>query len=125
MDGQQATPGKRNLPVYVLAALLLLSLAGNYYLYQKTQKLSTNPQTAVQEQIMQIVATVSKLMELPADETPTIVTIANTADLKSQPFFANAKPGDQVLMYPSAKRVIVYRPSDNRIIQVGFLNIDQ
>ena len=109
--------------MWVVLALLIASLIGNYYLYSRNQKLSKDPQVAVQEQIMEIVAKVSKLMELPGDETPTIVTIANTADLKSQPFFTNAKPGDQVLMYPNAQRVIVYRPSDNRIIQVGFLNI--
>ena len=123
MDGQNPiTPNKKVLQ-FVVLALLLISLAGNYFLYQQNKKLATNPQAAVQEQIQQVVDRVSKLMVLPADETPTIVTIANTNEIKNQPFFANTKPGDQVLMYPNAQRVVIYRPSDNRIIEVGFINI--
>ncbi len=123
MDEKEPMIERKAFQQWAVLAILILSLAGNYFLYKENRKLSTNPQIAVQQQIEAIVSKVSKLIVLPSDETPTIVTIANTTDLKNQPFFQNAKPGDQVIMYPSNRRVIIYRPSENRIIEVGFINI--
>jgi hypothetical protein len=125
MDDAPASKQNKKIIQWVVLALLLISLAGNYVLFQQNKKLATNPQAAVQEQIQMIVDKVGKLMVLPSDETPTIVTVANTTELKSQPFFASTKPGDQVIMYPNNRRVIIYRPSENRIIEVGFINIGQ
>jgi len=69
------------------------------------------------------VASVGHLMLLPSGETPTYGTVADITKLKDQTFFANAKNGDQVLIYQKAKLSILYRPSINKIVNVGPLVI--
>lgn len=69
------------------------------------------------KQVKDLVQTVGRHIVLPA-ETPTIVQISNVDQLKiDQPFFRSAKNGDQLLVYPS--RVILYRPSDDRVVDVA------
>lgn len=70
-----------------------------------------------------LVAAVGQLMVLPTDEQPTIATVTDLEKLKDQPFFANAQIGDKVLIYTSAKKAILYRSSENKIIELAPLNL--
>ncbi len=60
---------------------------------------------------------------LPQDEQPTIATVTDLAKLQGQPFFANAQVGDKVLIYSRAGKVILYRPGENKIIELAPINI--
>lgn len=71
---------------------------------------------------LELVEKVSLLMELPK-ETPTIATVEDNKKLASQDFFKKAQNGDKVLMYPKAKKAILYRPSANKIMEVAYLNV--
>lgn len=66
-----------------------------------------------------IINDVSKLLTLPTDETPTIAAISDTKNIKDQPFFKQAQAGDVVLLYEKNKKAILYRPSQNKIIDVA------
>lgn len=68
-----------------------------------------------------VIVQVGKLMVLP-QETPTLATVTDTTKLSAQPFFQNAKTGDKVLIYSKTKRAILYRPSVNKIIEIGSLS---
>ena len=59
------------------------------------------------------------------DEKPTVATITDIEKVKDQPFFKNAKNGDRVLIFTNAKKAILYRPTEKRIIEVGAVNINQ
>ena len=62
---------------------------------------------------------VENLTIVPPNEIPEIATVADITKLSGQTFFANAKNGDKVLIYRKAKRVIIYRPEGNKIIDTG------
>ncbi len=66
-----------------------------------------------------VVSDVSDLMLLPSDETPTLATVSDMHALEGQEFFKKAQEGDKVLMYLRSRRAIIYRPSIDKIIEVG------
>lgn len=94
-----------------------------YYQYQKVQQQLTNPSLFTKEETRRLVEQVSRLIELPDNEEPTIATISDIEKLKNQPFFAKAKMGDKVLIYTNAKKAILYDPVANKIIEVAPVNI--
>ncbi len=111
----------------ILVILALVAGAGYYaHKYNQAKKDVTrlsNPQEAARAGVAQITKAVSKLVELPANETPTLATVTDAAKLKSQAFFAKAQNADKVLIYTQAKEAILYRPSTNKIIEIAPVNI--
>ena len=108
----------------IIAGLVfVLSIAGNVYLFMQYRTLSADPQKQAQQEMRDIVAQVGNLMVLPEGEDPTIATVADVEKLKDQPFFANAVLGDKVLLYTTAKKAILFRPSADKIIEVAPINL--
>jgi uncharacterized protein YpmB len=117
---------KKRFPlVPVIITIIILALAGatTYFFLQYTQ-LKNNPQAATEQQTQELVEKVGKLITLPSDETPTIATVEDKSKLANQAFFAQAENGDQLLIYTKAQKAVIYRPSQNKIINVGPVSID-
>lgn len=108
--------------VIILSILLLLALLGSgvlYWQYRTTRQLlwkTQNPDPA--QEATQLVSEVSELMLLPS-ETPTVATVTDKAALSAQEFFAPAENGDKVLIFTEAKKAILYRPSQKKIVNVA------
>ena len=106
-----------------LLLLLVLILVPSWYFYSQYQKaLKSNPTVKTldeQKSNKELIDKVGKLMILPTGETPTVATVSDLAKLKNNPFFAQAKQGDKVLIYLKAKKAILYDPLINKIIDVG------
>ncbi|MFA6095619.1 MAG: hypothetical protein WC767_02140 [Candidatus Paceibacterota bacterium] len=78
-----------------------------------------DPVALNEARIAQYVREIGKAIVLPEGEAPTLATISDPEALKSQPFFANAKVGDIVLVYEVAKKAVLWRPSEKRLIEVS------
>ncbi len=122
----------RQLPAFVkpLFMLLVPLLIGGALVYgiakQKPEFLGLPKGSAqIQAEVDALVKEVGVLIELPKDEKPTVATVTDLDKVKDQTFFKSAKNGDKVLIYTNAKKAILYRPSENRIIEVGAVNINQ
>ncbi len=108
----------------VLALLLVFGTVGtSVYLYWNSQqKLSAlekaSPTVYTEYQTSTLVDQVRRHMDLP-DETPIVTTVTNAASLHQEPFYANAVDGDKVLVF--SKRAILYDPTRDRIVEVGFI----
>lgn len=85
--------------------------------------IKNDPNAQSKEEAKKIVEQVRTLAELPENEEPTVATVTDPTKLADQPFFANSKEGDKVLIYTSAKRAILYRPSTHKIIEIAPLNL--
>lgn len=85
---------------------------------------TSSSQLIAQTEVRELVTAVSKLLVLPENEDPTIATVTDPSKLEGQEFFTAAQNGDKVLIYAKAKKAVLYRPSDNKIIEVAPVNID-
>lgn len=123
----QVTVGRRGRsPLFlILLILFIIASAAAVYFYLQFVELSNNPQKVAQAEIDETVAKVGKLMFLPENEEPTVALITDPQALAGQPFFAKAKKGDWVLIYPNAGRAILFDSVANKIIDVGPVNIGQ
>lgn len=116
----------------ILSIFVLLVVAGSagtsYYFYTKyqaAQQALNNPELAAQDEVQQITNKLGKLIELPQDEEPSVATVLDHEKLKDQQFFTSAQDGDKVVIYTKAMKAILYRPSDNKIIEVAPIQITQ
>ena len=114
--------------VIVILAIWALSLSSNNSKLKKDNsdlknqvtQLNANPQAIIQKQTNDLISKVSRLMQLPTGETPTVAEVSDAAAAKKQSaFFNNAQNGDKVLMYVNAHEAILYRPGTNKIILVA------
>jgi LytR cell envelope-related transcriptional attenuator len=124
-----AMPGftSRSLTVLIAFAFLLVVAIGfavYFFLQYQSSEFQLKQSSQANEQ-KQLIEEVGKLIILPKDEQPNIATVSDIGKLKNQPFFANARDGDKVLIYTKAKEAILYDPFVNRIVQVGPISLTQ
>jgi len=114
--------------IVLIVALLTVSVGTGIYFYRRAmtaEAIIKDPQKLGKEDAKRLVESLRKLMELPADEEPTIATVADASKLKDQPFFANSQNGDRVIVYTKARKAILYRPSTNKIIDVAPVSLGE
>lgn len=114
---------KIRLGVFLVIALLIgagsigaIQILQKNTTYIESEAGITNPEYLKADQL---VLRVSKLIDLPKDEAPTVATVSDTTKLGNHDFFKHARQGDNVLIYSKHKKVILYRSSENRIVDVG------
>lgn len=113
---------KVNLAVVGLSLVALVGLGAAGYLYVQNQQLKNDPKTAQdanKARVTDLKAKVGKRIALPADETPVLATVTDKTKLKDQPFFKDAENGDVILIFPQAKKAVVYREKTDFIVNSG------
>lgn len=101
----------------------VVAIAFGAYFYYQWNLIRQNPQAVAEREVANLVATVTRLIDLPTDETPTVATVSDPEALRSQAFFAKAEVGDKVLIYTKAKKAILYSVTKSKILEVAPLNI--
>jgi hypothetical protein len=109
------------------AVVLLIALLPSAYFYNKYQdsKAKTeDPEASEQAETEMLIKEISEHALLPTDEEPTVATVSDVTQLADQPFFNDAVNGDRLLVYSKAQKVVLYRPSIKRVINMTSLNIE-
>jgi len=70
-----------------------------------------------------VISMVGNLMVLP-NEVPTVATVTDKNKINSQSFFKDAENGDKVLIFAKASKAVLYRPSENKVIEAAVVNVD-
>jgi hypothetical protein len=117
--------------VGIIAVVVILAAGGGaYYLYtqnmalqSKIRELQSDPKVVAQQEVKNAVEMVAKVVALPDGEDPVVATVTDKEKLKDQAFFAKAENGDKVLIYAKAKRIYLFRPSENKLLEAAPLNI--
>jgi hypothetical protein len=110
----------------LLFALVILVIGGGAFIYRNqaakpglNNTLGAQSEKEQDKQNEDIMKKVQELTLVPLNETPEIAEIADTTKLDDQAFFSRAQNGDKVIIYRTAKRVVLYRPSTNMVIETG------
>lgn len=127
-------PRHRSLKFILIIAIVILVGAGLYLVlrrsgYIETFKIAKQIQTQKQAQENAlsedklVLEKLKSIILLPENATPTmaLVTDANILKEKNPSFFANAKNGDRLVVYPEL--AILYDYQANKIIKIGPVEI--
>jgi hypothetical protein len=118
-------PRVHTKPVLIISAILLVVAGGlAVFFYKQYTDLKNSPDVVAKENTARLLDKVGKLYALPGDEDPTVAEVSDKSKVKDQPFFKNVENGDHVLVYPKSRIAILYRESQNKIINVGPVAID-
>lgn len=116
----------------LLVLIFLVGVGGGAYFYDQTQKLQTkidellaDPAIEAREELRIILDKVGRLVVLPEGEDPILATVTDKDALAGQEFFARAENGDKVLIYPKAKKIYLYDPEGDKLLEVAPLNIGE
>ena len=116
-----------SLPVFTLIILIILSVLLTVNIAQKRPEIFglVKGIPILQKEEEELIKRVGELISLPEGEDPSVATVTDEEKLGDQVFFSNAKEGDKVLIYTNARKVILYRPSEDRVVEVGSVNIQE
>ena len=90
------------------------------YFYNEARTLKKDPTRVAQVQVNALITKVGRHLALPTTGEPaTAITIDDLAPLAKDPFLSKAKIGDQILLYPTSGRIVIYDPAADRIVDVG------
>jgi hypothetical protein len=118
---------------FVFGLLFVVIVVGGSFILWQNYQLKANASENVAEDmgeqgsdtlsegdIVDLIAKVSKHIIVPSDEEPTIATIVDAEKLsQDQAFYSNVKDGDKVLIYMNAQKALIYRESEDLLVNVG------
>lgn len=107
----------------IMIVLSVVAFLFALFFYFQSTRLENDPNKVSEKKISEVVEKVGKLIDLPQGEVPTLAEVSDAEALKDQPFFANAKNGDQVLLYTVAEKAFLYDPKADMIVEVASLNL--
>lgn len=111
--------GNSKILLVACGVVTVVAVGAAVYFYQQYYVLYSQSPAATQQEVERLVQQVGRLIVLPPNEKPTVATVADPSKLVDQPFFANAKKGDKVLIYTEAKKAILYSQSQDKIVEVA------
>ncbi len=116
--------------LFMVLSIMIALVASSVYFFLKyrgvSEELKKKSEGTDKTEVLAVLDKVSKLIEIPTDEEPTVATVTDKEKLKEQKFFAKAENEDKVIIFVKAQKAILYRPSWNKIIEVARIDtIDQ
>lgn len=114
---------------HFLALLVVLLIAGAIgaagYYYWQYEQVKKNPNIVAQQEIKYITGQIGRFIDLPKGEEPSVATITDIEKLKDQSFFKNAKNGDKLLVYAKAQKALLFRPTENKVVDFTLVDSSQ
>ena len=102
--------------LFFLIVIVMGILGGLLLLNNRQMTIEAATESAEKSEETILIEKVRELIELPANEIPTIATVSDRSKLAGYTFFENAQDGDKILIYTQAGKAIIYRPSTHIVI---------
>jgi flagellar basal body-associated protein FliL len=109
---------------YIVLALIVWMIA--VWWTSNPERQLKMQQQKMEKDIEKTVVELSHIAILPKEEKPQMAILdKNVKKLaETQPFFADAIEGDKVLVYVKAGKAIIYRSSENKIVNIGPVGVE-
>lgn len=90
----------------------------NRLLQMKFDELAESPSVQEEKIVKETIDKLGQHVVLPKNETPSIATVQDAEAIKQDStFYADAKNGDQVIIYQT--KAYLYDPSADRVVNIG------
>ncbi len=111
--------------IALLAVILIVCVVSLGFLWRKLGILEAEAPLSPEAELAQVIAEVGNSLALPGDEQPKLLTLSDEEliAVKGEPFFANALPGDKLLIYQNNSKAVIWRPSSRKIIEASIINL--
>lgn len=117
---------KNKIVVYIV--ILLIVIAGGYFGYKAWQAKQNTPEAQAAKLEAQKNAIINKIKQLTVlpEEDPVLFTVNDANLLKSQQaFFKDSENGDVLLVFQKGGKALIYRESQNKIVNSGPVSFQQ
>lgn len=120
-EGQRRRSGNFGRKLVIILLLLLFVTLGVCGLLFVKYKQAVETKTLSERQ--QILQKIEAVIVLP-DEQPDLSTVLDTSKLTNATLQKRAQDGDKLLVYDKAKRLIIYRPSVGKVVDMLTIQSD-
>ncbi|PIE00257.1 MAG: hypothetical protein CSA81_13910 [Acidobacteria bacterium] len=107
----------------ILAAIIVVGLTASTLFFalqaHDLKNRGSNSQAKKVKQVDDLRKKIEKLIIIPKEEKTLIGTYDSSTELSKYPLFKNAKDGDKYLIFSESGKAIIYRESDNILVNVG------
>lgn len=111
----QRVKKSRKARAAILVAVALCILGGSVVALNRMRTPNYNDVTTITKALKNHV--------LVPDEPPILATVTDKTALRT-PFLKESENGDRIVIYPKAKKVIIYRPSVDRVVSIGPVDVN-
>lgn len=119
-------PSRIGILLPVLLGVAIIAFIASYWGYAQTRKqisILTNPNQATEltaAQTEELLAKVSKLINLPDEKSPAVATINDVETLSAQQdFYKDANNGNKLIVFARARKAVIYDEKNNIIVNMG------
>lgn len=78
-----------------------------------------------EREAQKVKAEIAKLINLPQEE-PVMALVTNADQLiAEQPFYQGVTNGDVLVIYPQARKAVLFNPRTNKLVNVGPVNVGE
>lgn len=110
---------KRLLTIILIIVIFVVGVGAGYMVYNKLSEKNSKKEEIVDNQVGEILDELGKIILLPEDETPTVMSIMDVEELKkeNEEFYKDAIKGDILIIY--SDKAIIFRREKRKIINVA------
>ena len=104
----------RNRAFTIILIVLCLTAIGTSVFFFIKYRQATHTEEAANKQLVE---QIGQTLQLP-DETPTVVTVTDRDKLTNKSLADHVQNDDKLLVFGNAKKLIVYRPTAKKVIDI-------
>ena len=121
---------KSILSISALIVAVIIAVATSIFLFYKYEttkqellSFTGDADVLAVKENKELISKLAGLVDIPNEEEFKVATIKDISKLNQNPFYKNAKNNDKIVYFPISGRAILYRPSENKIIESSIVTV--